>query len=51
MENLARIIAEHPFCKELETYYLDLLTSCAPMFGSRRTSTSFEREAKPITFI
>jgi CRP/FNR family cyclic AMP-dependent transcriptional regulator len=29
MENLARIIAEHPFCKELETYYLDLLTSCA----------------------
>jgi CRP/FNR family transcriptional regulator, cyclic AMP receptor protein len=29
MENLARIIAEHPFCKELETYYIDLLTSCA----------------------
>ena len=29
MENLARIIAEHPFCKDLETYYIDLLTSCA----------------------
>ncbi|MGA7770641.1 MAG: cyclic nucleotide-binding domain-containing protein [Candidatus Sulfotelmatobacter sp.] len=29
MENLARIIAENPFCKDLETYYIDLLTSCA----------------------
>jgi hypothetical protein len=29
MENLARIIAKHPFCKELERYHLDLLSSCA----------------------
>jgi len=29
MENLARIIAEHPFGEGLEAYYIDLLTSCA----------------------
>ena len=29
MENLGRVISEHPFCKGLEPYYIDLLTSCA----------------------
>jgi CRP-like cAMP-binding protein len=29
MENLGRIISEHPFCKGLERRYVDLLTSCA----------------------
>lgn len=29
MENLGRIIAEHPFCDGLEPYYVDLLISCA----------------------
>lgn len=29
MENLARVISEHPFCKGLEPHYLDLLTGCA----------------------
>ncbi len=29
MENLRGIVAEHPFCKELEPAYVDLLTGCA----------------------
>jgi CRP-like cAMP-binding protein len=29
MEKLGQIIAQHPFCKDLEPYYVDLLTSCA----------------------
>ena len=29
MENLGRVIAEHPFCRGLEPYYVDLLISCA----------------------
>jgi CRP-like cAMP-binding protein len=29
MENLRRIVAEHPFCKDLESYYVDLLAGCA----------------------
>jgi len=29
MEGLERIIAEHPFCSGLETYYIDLLATCA----------------------
>ena len=29
MENLGRVISEHPFCKGLEPDYVDLLTSCA----------------------
>ena len=29
MENLGRIIAEHPFCKGLPPDYIDLLISCA----------------------
>lgn len=29
MEHLARVISEHPFCKGLESRYLDLLTGCA----------------------
>ncbi len=29
MENLRRIISEHPFCKGLDSYYVDLLISCA----------------------
>ncbi len=29
MENLRRIVAEHPFCQGLESYYVDLLAGCA----------------------
>jgi len=29
VENLERVISEHPFCKGLEPEYVDLLTSCA----------------------
>jgi CRP/FNR family transcriptional regulator, cyclic AMP receptor protein len=29
VENLRRVISEHPFCKGLEPNYVDLLTSCA----------------------
>ena len=29
MQNLGRIISEHPFCNGLEPYYVDLLISCA----------------------
>ena len=29
MENLGRVISEHPFCRGLEPDYVDLLTSCA----------------------
>lgn len=29
MESLKRIVAEHPFCKNLESYYVDLLAGCA----------------------
>lgn len=29
MENLKRIVAEHPFCKGLESYYIELLAGCA----------------------
>jgi len=29
MENLGRVISEHPFCKGLEPDHMDLLTSCA----------------------
>jgi CRP/FNR family transcriptional regulator, cyclic AMP receptor protein len=29
VENLARVISEHPFCQGLEAHYLDLLTGCA----------------------
>jgi CRP/FNR family cyclic AMP-dependent transcriptional regulator len=29
MENLGQIISEHPFCKGLQSEYIDLLTSCA----------------------
>ena len=29
MENLGRVISEHPFCKGLEADYIDLLTGCA----------------------
>jgi len=29
VENLARVISEHPFCKGLEPHHLNLLTGCA----------------------
>ena len=29
MENLARILAEHPFMKGLEPKYIELLVGCA----------------------
>ena len=29
VENLARVISEHPFCKGLKPDYLNLLTGCA----------------------
>jgi CRP/FNR family transcriptional regulator, cyclic AMP receptor protein len=29
VENLARVISEHPFCKDLKPDYLTLLTGCA----------------------
>ncbi len=29
MENLSRILAEHPIFKELESQYIDLLVGCA----------------------
>ena len=29
MENLGRVISEHPFCKGLEPNYIDLLIGCA----------------------
>lgn len=29
MENLGRIISQHPFCRDLPSEYLDLLTGCA----------------------
>jgi len=29
MENLGRVISDHPFCKSLEPDYVDLLTGCA----------------------
>lgn len=29
MENLGRVISEHPFCKGLEPHYIDMLTGCA----------------------
>ena len=29
MENLGQVISEHPFCKDLEPNYIDLLIGCA----------------------
>jgi CRP/FNR family cyclic AMP-dependent transcriptional regulator len=29
VENLGRVISEHPFCQGLQPYYVDLLVSCA----------------------
>jgi CRP/FNR family transcriptional regulator, cyclic AMP receptor protein len=29
VENLGRVISEHPFCKGLEANYIDLLTGCS----------------------
>ena len=29
MENLSRVISEHPFCKDLESPYVDLLVGCS----------------------
>jgi len=29
MENLGRVISEHPFCKGLEPHHVDLLTNCS----------------------
>ena len=41
MENLGSIIAEHPFCNDLEPAYVDLLINCA-------SNVRFEADQRPF---
>lgn len=50
MENLARIISNHPFCNGLETYYIDLLVGCASNVSCETDFYLFREGGEANTF-
>lgn len=50
METLRSIVAEHPFCKELEPAYVDLLTGCASNVRFEAGQRLFREEGEANQF-
>ena len=49
-QTLEKIIADHPFFADLETYYTSLLVSCATNLRFPPASTSCARAKRPTSF-
>ena len=50
MENLGRVISEHPFCKGLESNYIDLLAGCASNARFEKGQHLFRKDGEANQF-